>query len=57
MQGSYVGSLAEMRELMLLTEAGRAPSIPVETRPLTAAQAALDDLRAGRAVGRIVLAP
>ena len=54
-QGSYVGSLAEMHELMHLAEDGRAPSIPVETRPLTAAQAALDDLRAGRAVGRIVL--
>ena len=54
-QGSYVGSLAEMRELMELAEAGRAPAIPVESRPLADAQAALDDLRAGRAVGRIVL--
>ena len=56
-QGSYVGSLAEMRELMRLAEAGRAPAIPVEPRPLAGAQAALDDLRGGRAVGRIVLAP
>ena len=55
-QGSYVGSLAEMRELMALAEAGRAPAIPVEPRPLADAQTALDDLRAGRAVGRIVLA-
>ena len=55
-QGSYVGSLAEMRELMRLAAAGRAPSIPVAPRPLAEAQAALDDLRAGRAVGRIVLA-
>ena len=54
-QGSYVGSLAEMRELMRLAAAGRAPSIPVAPRPLAEAQAALDDLRAGRAVGRIVL--
>ncbi len=54
-QGSYVGSLAEMRELMALAEAGRAPAIPIEPRPLADAQAALDDLRAGRAVGRIVL--
>ncbi len=56
-QGSYVGSLAEMRELMRLAEAGRAPSIPVQPRPLADVQKALDDLRAGRAVGRIVLAP
>ena len=55
-QGSYVGSLAEMRELMRLAAAGRAPSIPIAPRPLAEAQAALDDLRAGRAVGRIVLA-
>ena len=55
-QGSYVGSLAEMRELMQLAESGRAPSIPVQPRPFGDAQAALDDLRAGRAVGRIVLA-
>ena len=55
-QGSYVGSLAEMRELMQLGEAGRIPAIPIEPRPLAGAQAALDDLRAGRAVGRIVLA-
>ena len=55
-QGSYVGSLAEMGELMRLAGAGRAPSIPVASRPLADAQAALDDLRAGRAVGRIVLA-
>ena len=56
MQGSYVGSLAEMRELMALAAAGRAPAIPVDPRPLADAQAALDELRAGRAVGRIVLA-
>ena len=56
LQGSYVGSLAEMRELMQLAGTGRAPSIPIAPRPLADAQAALDDLRAGRAVGRIVLA-
>lgn len=56
MQGSYVGSLAEMRELMQLAGTGRAPAIPIEPRPFADAQAALDDLRAGRAVGRIVLA-
>ena len=55
-QGSYVGSLAEMRELMRLAGTGRVPSIPIAPRPLADAQAALDDLRAGRAVGRIVLA-
>ena len=54
-QGSYVGSLAEMRELMQLAGTGRAPAIPIEPRSFDGAQTALDDLRAGRAVGRIVL--
>ena len=30
-------------------------ALPIEERPLAAAQAALDDLRAGRVVGRVVL--
>jgi len=55
--GSYVGSLAEMGELMALVREGRIPPIPVETREASAEAAtrALDDLRHGRAGGRIVL--
>ncbi|GAC1419215.1 MAG: alcohol dehydrogenase [Candidatus Velthaea sp.] len=55
--GSYVGSLAELRELIALANAGNAPAIPIERRPLDQAQTALDDLRAGAVEGRIVLAP
>lgn len=55
--GSYVGSLAEMGELMALVREGRIPPIPIETREASAEAAtrALDDLRHGRAGGRIVL--
>jgi len=55
--GTYVGSLAEARDLIDLAKAGRIARIPVETRPLAAANTAMDDLRAGRIVGRVVLTP
>ena len=56
-RGSYVGSLAEMAELMALARGGAVPPVPIEERPLAAAQAALDDLRAGAVLGRVVLRP
>lgn len=56
-QGSYVGSLEEAREMLELVRRGAVESIPVEERPLAEANAALDALRAGKVVGRIVLRP
>lgn len=56
-QGSYVGSLDEMRELMRLVESGAVLPIPIQPRPLSDAQAVLNDLRDGRALGRMVLTP
>ncbi len=55
--GSYVGSPAEAREMLDLVKAGRIAPIPVETRPLSETSRSLDDLRAGRIVGRVVIAP
>jgi alcohol dehydrogenase/propanol-preferring alcohol dehydrogenase len=55
--GSYVGSLAELTELVRLAQAGGLPPMPVHPRPLDTVNAALDDLRAGRIVGRAVLQP
>ncbi|MDH5339612.1 MAG: zinc-binding dehydrogenase, partial [Rubrivivax sp.] len=55
--GSYVGSLAEMRELITLARGGRLPALPVAMRPLAQADAALADLAAGRVRGRTVLKP
>ena len=56
-QGSYVGSLTEIAELLDLVRRKGLPSIPVTTRPLAEVNAALDDLRAGKVVGRVVLTP
>lgn len=55
--GSYVGSLAEMRELMVLAGSGALPELPVTPRPLAEATQALDELRAGKVKGRAVLRP
>jgi D-arabinose 1-dehydrogenase-like Zn-dependent alcohol dehydrogenase len=55
--GSYVGSLQEAREMLDLVKAGKVAPIPVETRPLDQASRSLDDLRAGRVVGRVVVTP
>jgi alcohol dehydrogenase len=54
-EGSLTGTLDEARELMGLALGGNIPPIPIRERPLDEAQAALDDLRAGRVVGRTVL--
>ncbi|MGE0388434.1 MAG: alcohol dehydrogenase catalytic domain-containing protein [Gammaproteobacteria bacterium] len=55
--GSYVGTLAEANEMMALIRAGQVAPIPYQFRPLDDASRSLDDLRAGRVVGRIVLQP
>ncbi len=53
--GSYVGSLAEMHELMAIARTGVLPDMPLTQRPLDQATGALDDLRAGRVRGRVIL--
>ena len=55
--GSYVGSPAEMAELMRLAATARFPDLPVTEVPLAAADATLADLRAGRVRGRAILKP
>jgi D-arabinose 1-dehydrogenase-like Zn-dependent alcohol dehydrogenase len=54
-QGSYVGSLKEMGELMELVRAGKIAPIRIEERPLDQATQALSDLKAGKVQGRVVL--
>src|SRR5229473_128425 len=56
-QGSYVGSLAELKELLALVASGKVPPVPLSQRPLDQANAVLEDLKAGRIIGRAVLTP
>jgi alcohol dehydrogenase/propanol-preferring alcohol dehydrogenase len=55
--GSYVGSLAEMRELMAMARTASLPELPLATLPLSAASETLEALKAGRVKGRAVLKP
>src|SRR5262249_32093078 len=54
-EGVLTGTLAEAEELMTLARAAGPPAVPIAERPLSEAQAALDDLRARRVLRRIVL--
>jgi D-arabinose 1-dehydrogenase-like Zn-dependent alcohol dehydrogenase len=56
-EGTMTGTLDEANEMMALARAGKIPPVPIIERPLSAAQASLDDLRGGRIVGRVVLVP
>jgi propanol-preferring alcohol dehydrogenase len=55
--GSYTGNLAETKELLDLARSGAMLEIPIRPRPLREAAEALEDLKAGRVVGRVVLTP
>lgn len=54
-QGSYVGSLQDMSELMSMVREGKIAPIEIHERPLAEANAALADLKAGKVQGRQVL--
>src|SRR5437763_261313 len=56
-QGSYVGSIPEMAELMDLVRRTGPPQVPVATKPLKEVNAVMDDLRAGKIIGRVVVTP
>jgi len=54
-EGTLTGTLAQARELIGLAQSGKLAPIAIRERPMRDAQAALDDLRAGKVVGRVVL--
>lgn len=53
-RGSHLGSVAELREVVALAGAGKIQPIPIEIRPLSEVSRTLDELKAGRIVGRVV---
>jgi len=53
--GSYVGTLSEFAELLDLARAGKIKPMPLQRRSMDEAQKTLEDLRAGRILGRAVL--
>jgi alcohol dehydrogenase len=55
-EGTTTGTLSEARELIDLVRAKNIPPPPIAERPMSEAQKTLEDLRAGKIVGRVVLA-
>ncbi len=53
--GSYVGNVQELKEVVALAKKKKIKPSPIETRPAEQANAALEDLKNGRVLGRIVL--
>src|SRR5262245_34937435 len=53
-QGSHVGSVAQLKEVVALAREGKIKPIPIEVRPLVQVSQTLDELKAGSVVGRVV---
>jgi len=53
--GSYVGNLQELREVVALAKEGKLKPTPVELRPVKEVNRTLDELKAGKILGRVVL--
>jgi alcohol dehydrogenase, propanol-preferring len=53
--GSYVGNLQELREVVGLAKTGKLAPTPVETRPIAEVNRTLEELKAGKILGRVVL--
>ena len=54
-QGSFVGSVKDLRALVQLAQGGTLPGLPITEVPMHTADAALMRLRDGRVTGRLVL--
>jgi alcohol dehydrogenase len=54
-EGFITGTLAEANELMALARAGKIKPTPMKEEPMADVQKWIDQLRAGKVVGRIML--
>lgn len=57
LEGSYVGTLPELQELVALMRDGKIQPMPVTSRPLNEVNDALQALAQGKVIGRTVLLP
>jgi len=55
-EGFMTGTLAEGKELMALARAGKVKTVPMQEKPMGETQKWIEELRAGKVVGRIMLA-
>lgn len=56
-QGSYVGSLQDARDVLAMAQSGKLKPIQITEKPLSEASNVLDSMRRGEIIGRVVLKP
>ena len=56
-RGSHVGNSPQLHEIIDMVRAGKLRQMPIDRRPLSQINQAMDDLEAGQITGRIVLIP
>ena len=56
-QGSYVGTLQDLKDLVALAQAGKVKPLPITPRPLSDAPQVVQELKDGKISGRVVLKP
>ena len=54
-QGSHLGSLAELKAVVSLAREGKLQRIPIRKRPLSEVNRTLEELKVGAVVGRVVV--
>jgi D-arabinose 1-dehydrogenase-like Zn-dependent alcohol dehydrogenase len=54
-QGSHLGTVAELKAVVALACAGKLKPIPIQRRPLSEVSCTLDELKAGAVFGRVVV--
>jgi D-arabinose 1-dehydrogenase-like Zn-dependent alcohol dehydrogenase len=54
-QGSHLGTVDEMKQVVALAREGKLQPIPIQKRPLSEVSHTLDQLKAGAIVGRVVV--
>ncbi len=53
--GSFVGTLSELQQVVVLAKEGKIKPPPIEVRPASAVSRSLEELKSGKIVGRVVL--
>jgi D-arabinose 1-dehydrogenase-like Zn-dependent alcohol dehydrogenase len=54
-EGSYVGNLSDLKDMVALASSRKLAPIPIERRPMAEVDRALSELKAGKIVGRVVV--
>ena len=56
-RGSHVGNSSQLRKIIEMVREGKIKQMPIERRPLSSINQAMDDLESGKVTGRIVFQP